>query len=233
MDDVIPEMQEKLKILTDGIDESIAESAAIENEMSSFLKEIGLEFKSLPNDIKEGLNKVCDILKFEDLSDTNLSTLEIHMQQKELENKRKARDDVEFKLNYDMAFKKYKRMQEKLDSVKNSITSLETKIINWNEEKNEESERLLILSKLNTYRDKVAKMNEQLEDLDVDDLHPDIIMKASSLCMEKLAELAELNKHLSKYANLPPNLLQAKAELESKKKELEKIERMIDEKLCE
>ncbi|XP_051175116.1 uncharacterized protein LOC127290528 [Leptopilina boulardi] len=229
--DVIPEMQEKLKILTDGIVESVAENVALENEMSLFLKEIGIEFKLLPNDIKDGLNKVCDILKVEGLSDMDLSTLEIHMQQKEFENKQKTREEAEFKMNYDIVFKKYKRIQEKVDSVKNSIQSLERKIINWNEEKNEESERLLILSKLDTYRGKIVKMNEQLKNLNINDLHPDIIIKSSYLCMEKLDELNELNRNLSKYADLPPNLLQAKSALESKKKELEKIEKTIIERL--
>ncbi|XP_043469236.1 uncharacterized protein LOC122502938 [Leptopilina heterotoma] len=229
--DVIPEMQEKLKILNDVIVESVAENIALENEISSFLKEIGIELKSLPNDIKDGLNKVCDILKIEGLTDMDLSTLEIHMQQKELETKKKARDEAEFKMNYDIAFKKYKRMQEKLDSMKNSINSLERKIIQLNDEKNEESERLLILSKLETYRNKVAKMNEQLKDLNINDLHPDVIIKTSDICMEKLIELTELNKQLNKYAELPPNLLQAKAALESKKKELEKIEKMVVERL--
>lgn len=224
-------MQEKLKILTDGIVESVAENVALENEMSLFLKEIGIEFKLLPNDIKDGLNKVCDILKVEGLSDMDLSTLEIHMQQKEFENKQKTREEAEFKMNYDIVFKKYKRIQEKVDSVKNSIQSLERKIINWNEEKNEESERLLILSKLDTYRGKIVKMNEQLKNLNINDLHPDIIIKSSYLCMEKLDELNELNRNLSKYADLPPNLLQAKSALESKKKELEKIEKTIIERL--
>ena len=225
-------MQEKLKILSDGMDESLAESAAYEKEMVDFLKQLGLDPKSLPSDISEGLDKVSHILKSEGLTDPDPVTLEIHMQQKEIEAKRKARAEVLFKKNYEASFKKYSRMQEKLDSVKKNVDSLEKKIETLLEDyKQQESERLLILTKLNTYKDKVTKLQKQLDDLEVGELHPDMILKKSTVCMEKLAELAELNKYISQYGDLPPNLLQAKAVLESKKKELEKIDRMVMERL--
>ncbi|XP_033219406.1 uncharacterized protein LOC117174411 [Belonocnema kinseyi] len=230
--EVLPEMQEKLKILSDGMDESLAEAAAYENEMISFLKELGLDPTSLPSDIREGLDKVCHILKAEGLTDMDPTTLEIHMQQKEIEAKKQARAEAEFKINYEASFKKYSRMQEKLDSVKGNVDSLEDKIQNMNMNyKREEPERLLILTKLNAYKDKVSKLEKQLEDLEIGELHPDIILKKSTVCMEKLSELAELNIYLSQYGDLPPNLLQAKAVLESKKKELEKLDQMVLERL--
>ncbi|KAF3420176.1 hypothetical protein E2986_09443 [Frieseomelitta varia] len=46
----------------------------------------------------------------------------------------------------------------------------------------------------------------------------------------KLSELAELNQYLSQYKDLPPNLLQAKALLEVKKKEYESLENTFLEK---
>ena len=230
--DLLPELQEKLKLLTDGMNESLAENAALDEEMSAVLKDLGLDLNSLPIDIREDLDKVCDILKAEGLIDMNLTSLEIRKQQKETEARMKARAEAEFKLNYEEALRMEKRLQEKLDIVKKSVDSLESKFQAMHEDyKDEESERLLILSKLNTYKDTVMKMEKQLEELQVADFHPDIILKKSQVCMEKLRELAELDEYLSQYGELPPNLLQAKAVLESKKKELENIDRMIMERL--
>lgn len=225
-DEVLPEDQSLLQILRRGMLETYEENTAFRKELLVLLSKLNLEPQNLPNDIKEGLQKIALILKHEKLSDTDYATLSIVSERKKIEEKKRIREEKHLALLYDKLFRKYSSFSKKLDQLQEAVTSLEGFIENSQKEQTDiYCNHASMCARLKEYQQTVENLETDITKMQIDHLYPKKILNKYYSYLEMLGELAELNQWLSQYGDLPPNLLQAKALVEIKQKEYEALEK--------
>lgn len=220
-----------LQHLQKAISETTEENAAYTKEIASLLTKLNLDVKALPNDIKEGLEKLSSILKAEKLFEFDETALRVVRERKIIEEKRKQREEKQMSMKYDKLFKNCTRLQTKLAHLQDEVNSLENTVDAMEEDKNNiYCNQVFLSTKLQEYQQAVEKLEADLSNMQVDELYSEKILNKYKLYLEKSSRLADLNQSLAQYGDLPPNLLQAKLLVESKRKEYENLEQMFLEK---
>ncbi|KAK1127340.1 hypothetical protein K0M31_003883 [Melipona bicolor] len=225
------EEQLLLQFLQKGMLETSEENIAFGKEILSLLNKLNLEPQSLPSDIKEGLQKVALLLRCEKLYDFDIITLNIVNERKKIEETKRQHEEKQLALLYNDLSRKYTNFSKKLDCLQEALNSLENFIENSQKEQADiHCNHISLFAKLSEYQQTAEKLETDLIEMQIEDLYPQKILNKYYKYLEMSGELAELNQYLSQYRDLPPNLLQAKALLEVKKKEYESLENTFLEK---
>ncbi|CAK9806209.1 hypothetical protein ANTQUA_LOCUS4761 [Anthophora quadrimaculata] len=230
-EDISPEEQRLLQHLQKGILETSEENVTFAKEILPLLNKLNLEPQSLPNDIKEGLQKVALILRCEKLSDLDDIALSVVCERKKVEEKKRQYEEKQLALLYDDLFKEYAIFSKKLNRLQEAVNSLES-FIEDSQKKQEDiyCSNISLSTKLGEYKQTVKKLESELIDMQIEDLYPKKILNKFDKYLEMTGELADLNQCLRQYGDLPPNLLQAKALVEVKQKEYHVLEKALLEK---
>lgn len=195
------------------------------------MDKLNLNVKTLPTDIKEGLEKLSSILRTEKLFEFDETALRVMRERKIIEEKRRQREEKQLSMKYDELFRNCTRLQNKLDYLQDAVDSLQNTIDTTQEDKNNMyCNNVFLSTKLKEYQQAVEKLEADLSDMQVDELYSEKILNKYKLYFEKTSRLAELNQSLAQYGDLPPNLLQAKLLVENKRKEYANLEQMFLEK---
>ncbi|KAJ8672664.1 hypothetical protein QAD02_003923 [Eretmocerus hayati] len=220
------------KLLIEAASQTNAENLTLGNEISELLSILKFDTKSLPIDIKEGIEKIKAILKSESLPTVDEMALELCLENKKVENQKREREEKILKAKYSSSYSRCDITRNKLSQIQNEVEQIEDtlqgKISN---DENGEMNRLLLSDKLQGYRENIKKLEQELDGMNYQDIGVDKIFQKKSLLMDKMNELSLLDSDLDRYKGLPPNLLQAKKYLECKQKELEGIEALISDKI--
>ena len=230
-DAILLEQQSLLQLLQKAISETNEEHIAFGKEISPLLNKLSLEPQFLPNDIKEGLQKVALIMRSEKLADFNDVTLNIVKEREKIEEKKRQHEEKQLSLLYDDIFRKHTIFSKKLNNLQEAVNSLESFIEDAQKEHDDNyCNRVSLSTKLQEYQQTTEKLETDLLDMQIEDVYPQKILNKYNRYLEMSGELAELNQCLNQYGDLPPNLLQAKALLEVKQKEYETLENTFLEK---
>ncbi|XP_076279885.1 uncharacterized protein LOC143208871 isoform X2 [Lasioglossum baleicum] len=225
------EEQSLLEFVQKGITEMTDENITFQKDILPLLSELNLEPESLSSNIKDGLQKVASILKFEKLSDFDKTDLKIVYERKKVEEARRQWEEKQLALSYDNLYRKYTRFSAKLTDLQEVVNDIKELVEEG--QKDEEDNRcnqVFLMTKLDEYKQTVKKLEVDLTKMQVDDLYPQNILNKYDRYLEMCGELSEIDKCLSQYGDLPPNLLQAKALLEAKRKEYETLEKIFSER---
>lgn len=195
------------------------------------MAKLNFDVKTLPNDIKEGLEKLSSILKAEKLFEFDETALRVVRERKNIEEKRRQREEKQMSMKYNKLFRNCTKLQTKLDHLQDAVDTLKNVIDTMDEDKNNMyCNKVFLSTKLKEYQQAVEKLEADLSDMQVDELYSEKILNKYKMYLEKKSRLADLNQSLAQYGDLPPNLLQAKLLVESKRKEYENLEQMFLEK---
>ncbi|XP_071554184.1 uncharacterized protein [Temnothorax nylanderi] len=219
-----------LRHLRKAISETTEENVAYTKEIVTLLTKLNLDVKSLPNDIREGLEKVSSILKAEKLFEFDETALLVVRERKIIEEKRRQREEKQMSIKYDNLFRNCTRLQAKLDHLQGEVDSLKNTTDIMEDKDNIYCNKVFLSTKLKEYQQAVEKLEADLSDMQVDEHYSEKILNKYKLYLEKTSRLVDLNQSLAQYGDLPPNLLQAKLLVESKRKEYENLEQMFLEK---
>ena len=221
-----------LKLLLEAVSDTNAENSALGNEIMELLNILKFDIKSLPSDIRDGTQTVTAILKSEALPSVDETALQLCLEKRKIQNKMKEREERILKARYNAEFAKYNDLQEKLNRIRKEIQQIEDTLqLKMSNDENIESDRILWSDRLHKYKEAIEKLQQELDALQSEEIGIDKTLQKSSLLMNKLNDLSELNNSLEPYGDLPPNLLQAKNMLEDKQRELEEIENLIYNKM--
>lgn len=220
-----------LRHLQRAISETAEENVAYTKETATFLTKFNLDVKALPDDIKEGLEKVSSILKAEKLFEFDETALRVIRERRIIEEKKRQREEKQMSMKYDKLFRNCTKLQTKLDHLQDAVDSLKNFVDATEEDKNNmHCNKVFLSTKLKEYQQAVEKLQADLSDMQVDEFYSEEILNKYKLYLEKTSRLADLNQSLAQYGDLSPNLLQAKLLVESKRKEYENLEQMFLEK---
>lgn len=220
-----------LRQLQRAISETAEENVTYTKEITTLLAKLNLDVKTLPSDIKEGLEKLSSILKAEKLFEFDETALRVVRERKIIEEKRRQREEKQMSMQYDKLFRNCTKLQTKLDHLQDAVDSLKNTIDTTEENKNDMyCNKVFLSTKLKEYQQAVETLETDLSDMQVDEHYTEEILNKYKLYLEKTSRLIELNQSLAQYGDLPPNLLQAKLLVESKRKEYENLEQMFLEK---
>lgn len=220
-----------LRQLQRAISETAEENVTYTKEMTTLLAKLNLDVKTLPSDIKEDLEKLSLILKAEKLFEFDETALRVVRERKIIEEKKRQRKEKQMSMQYDKLFRNCTKLQTKLDHLQDAIDSLKNTIDTTEEKKNDMyCNKVFLSTKLKEYQQAVETLEADLSDMQVDEHYTEEILNKYKLYLEKTSRLIELNQSLVQYGDLPPNLLQAKLLVESKRKEYENLEQMFLEK---
>ncbi|XP_058792038.1 uncharacterized protein LOC131664737 [Phymastichus coffea] len=221
-----------LKLLQEAINNSNSENSALASEILELLHTFKFDVKSLPIDIKEGLQNTAAILKLEGLPSVDETALQLCLEKRKIQSKMKEREERLLKVKYNAAFAKYNALQEKLLKIRKEIQQIEDALQSEiSNDENTESDRILWSDRLHQYKGTIEQLEQELDNIQSQEIGLDKTLQKSSVLMDKLNDLTELNKALEQYGGLPPNLLQARYMLECKKQELQEIEKLLCDKL--
>ncbi|XP_017763574.1 PREDICTED: uncharacterized protein LOC108553260 [Eufriesea mexicana] len=224
---ISPEEQSLLQSVQEGILETNEENIAFTKEILLLLNELNLEPQSLSNDIKEGLQKIALILRYEKLNDLDTVTLDIVCEKKKIEEKKRQHEEKQLALLHDDLFRKCSNFSKKLNNLAEAVRDLETLVEDSQKDKNISLDCISLSTRLKEYQQTVEKLENDLTDMQIEDLYYKRILNKYHKYLEMSGELAELNQYLSQYRDLPPNLLQAKALVEVKQKEYETLKNVF------
>lgn len=220
-----------LRYLQRGISETTEENITFTKEITSLLSKLNFNVKTLPNDIKEGLEKFSLILKAEKLSEFDETALCVVKERKIIEEKRQQREEKKMSLIHDKLLRSCIKLQTRLDHLQDAVDSLNNTLdIIGKDKDNLYCNKVFLSTKMEEYQQAVNKLETDLNDMQIDELYPEHILNKYKLYLENLGKLTDLNKPLTQYNDLPPNLLQAKLLLENKRKEYENLEQEFLEK---
>ncbi|XP_011299940.1 uncharacterized protein [Fopius arisanus] len=221
-----------VKPLLKGIHETCAENNALIKEWTPLLKTLDLESRSLTPKTTDHLEKVSGILKTEGLSSVDETHLTISCNRRRLDELQKSRIDRNLKRKYEDLCSRYARLEEKVKDAQKKVNFI-TDFVDSARELNEReySEIIHKLTKLNEYRETVGNLENELAGLDVADDYPDRILEKYSRYLGATGELAELNKVINYYGDLPADILQAKAAVEQKEKRRLEVKNLLDERM--
>lgn len=185
----------------------------------------------LPNDLKEGLEKLSLILNAEKLLEFDEAALQVIRERKIIEEKKQQLEEKQMSVIYDKLLKNGMRLQTKLDHLQDAVDSIQNIVDVTEKEKNTlYCNKVFLSTKLKEYQQAVEKLETDLSDMQVDELYPEKILNKYKLYLEGTVKLRDVNQSLTQYGDLPPNLLQAKLILENKKKEYENLDEQFLEK---
>lgn len=220
-----------LRHLQRSISETTEENITCTKEITNLLSKLHLEIKMLPNDVKEGLEKLSLILNAEKLFEFDETVLCVIREHKIIEEKRQQQEEKRMSVIYDKLLRNCMRLQTKLDHLQDAVDSLQNTIDTTEKEKDSlYCNKVFLSTKLREYQQAVEKLETDLNDMEVGELYPEKILNKYKLYLESTSKLADVNKLLAQYGDLPPNLLQAKLLLESKRKEYENLDQLFLEK---
>lgn len=220
-----------LRHLQRAISETTEENVAYTKETAALLTKLNLDVKALPDDVREGLDKVSSILKTEGLFEFDETALRVVRERRIIEEKRRQREEKQMSVKYDKLFRNCTKLQTKLDHLQDAVDSLKNFVDTTEGDKNNMyCNKVFLSTKLKEYQQAVEKLRMDLGDMQVDEFYSEEILNKYKLYLEKTSRLADLNQSLAQYGDLPPNLLQAKLLVESKRKEYENLEQMFLEK---
>lgn len=217
-----------LRHLQRGISETAEENAVFTKEITNLLSKLNIEIKTFPNDIKEDLEILSLILKNERLLDFDKAALHIVKEEQIIKEKRQKREEKQISLMYDKLLKNCIKLQTKLNHLQSSVDALKDTIDDT--EKNKDKlycNKMFLSTKLKEYQQAIEKLEADLSAMQVDKLYPEKILNKYNIYLEKRSVLATLNQFLIQYGELPPNLLQAKLLVESKRNEYENLEQLF------
>ncbi|XP_032682583.1 AUGMIN subunit 1-like [Odontomachus brunneus] len=216
----------EMRCLLRSILETNQENIALTREITNILPKLNLELKTLPNDIKEGLDKVISIMKAEKILEFDEIAICIARQRKEIEEKAQQREERHLLQMHNELCKNRARLLKKLDHLEESVHSLENTITTG---KNDDlyCNMMFLSAKLKEYQQTEKKLETDLNDMEVEELYPEKILEKHKLYLELLSDLANVKQFLDPYHDLPPNLTEAKLMLESKRKEFKELEQQI------
>lgn len=206
--------------------ETNQEYIALTREMTSVLPKLNFEVKTLPDDIKESLDKVVAILKAEKIlqfDETAICVAKdreiIAEQARQLEEKRLLQRHNKLRGDYAKLLKKLNHLEDAIHSIEDATAACKNDDLYCN--------RMFLSAKLKEYQKMEEKLESDLNDMEVQELYPDMIMTKYKLYLELLSNLADVKRFFEPYCDLPPNLTVAKLMLESKRKEFEELEHQI------
>ncbi|XP_033328649.1 uncharacterized protein LOC117221652 [Megalopta genalis] len=225
------EEQSLLELVQKGITDETNENVAFQKEILPLLSKLKLEPEFLSNDIKDGLQKVVSILKFERLSDFDKTDLKIVCERKKVEEAKREREEKQLALLYDNVYRKYTKFSKKLMTLQEAVNDIEELVQEGlKDEEERHCKQVFLTTKLKDYKQTVEELEADVAEMQVEDLYPEKILNKYNKYLEMTGELAEIDQCLSQYKDLPPNLLQAKALLEVKRKEYETVEKEFYER---
>lgn len=220
-----------LQHLQRSISETTEESIASTKEIASLLFKLNLEVKVLPNDVKEGLEKLSLILNAEKLLEFDETALRVNGERKIIEKKKREQEEKRMSMIYDKLLRNCSRLQTKLDHLQDAVDSLQNTINATEKDKDTlYCNKMFLSTKLKEYQQAVEKLEIDINDMQIDELYPEKILNKYKLYLESTSKLADVNQSLAQYDDLPPNLLQAKLLLENKRKEYKNLEQLFLEK---
>lgn len=177
------------------------------------------------------MEKLSLILKAEKLSEFDETALCVVREQKIIEEKRQQREEKKMSLMHDKLLRSCTRLQTRLDYLQDEVDSLNNTLDVVRKDKNDlYCDKVFLSTKMKEYKQAVDKLETDLSDMQIDELYPEKILNKYKLYLENIGKLADLKQLLAQYNDLPPNLLQAKLLLESKRKEYENLEQQFLEK---
>ncbi|XP_012277691.1 uncharacterized protein LOC105698217 [Orussus abietinus] len=225
---ILSEDDTQIQLLKEAMSETVTENGVLIKEISELLAELEINSKTLPNDIKEGLQKMCLIIKSEGISEFDETALAIAQERKKFEKRKSEWEKKILKQKHEAVFKRYASWQKKLGTIQEAVTLLENQIEQaHNQAENEYPNHVLLTSKINDYRETISQLKGQLNDMQAVEFDSAVILNKFKSYMELTGTLSELNQSLSYYSDLPPNLLQARALLESKQREYDEINKLM------
>lgn len=217
-----------LRHLQRGISETTEENVVFTTEITSLLSKINFDIKTLPNDIKEALEKLALILKSQRLLEFDETALRVAKEQKIIREKKQQREEKQMSLIHDKLLKNIMKLHAKLDHLQSTVVTLKDTIDHIDKDKdNLYCNKVFLSTKLKEYQQAVEKLETDLSSMQIDDLYPEKILNKYNLYLERKGKLANLNESLAQYGELPPNLLQAELLMKSKKKEYEKLKQLF------
>ncbi|KYN45052.1 hypothetical protein ALC56_00526, partial [Trachymyrmex septentrionalis] len=211
--------------------EIMEENFACVKEMTTLLAKLDLKLNTLSNDIKEGLEQLSSILEAEKLSEFDETSLRVIRERKIIEKIRREREEKQMSVQHDKFFRNFTKLKTKIKHMHDEIDALMNSMDVIEKDKNDVyCNKIFLSTKLNEYEQTLKKLESELKDMGVDESFSEKIWDKYILYLEKTSRLVELNQSLTQYEDLPPNLLQAKLLVESKRKEYEKLEQIFLEK---
>lgn len=216
--------------LLKGLLETDQENIALTKEITSILPKLNLEVKTLPNDIKEDLDKIVSIMKTEKVLEFDEATIRICRERRIVEEKAQQQEERNLLLKHNKLCKSYERLLKKLEYMEDSIHSLENTITTC---KNDDlcCKMMFLSAKLKEYQETVKKLECDLSEMETEKLYPEKIMEKYKLYLELSRDLVNTKQFFNIYRDLPPSLTGAKLMLESKRKELEELEQQISKRM--
>lgn len=223
---------EKLALITEAINETIAENNARGREINELFSLLDLDPKSMPRDIQDSWNEVSAILRAEGLSDLNPISLKLHMERKKRESKKKAWEERKLKAKYKELCDRHAGVLEMQNEIRNAVEMLQGLV--ETAERNGEDEyadRIFMATKLNEYRQALEKLDEELKEIGAEEYNAKQILEKYETYLTLNEELSDVEQSLSKYGELPPNLLEARLLVEEKEKYLKDLDCALYEKM--
>jgi len=158
--------------------------------------------------------------------------LKICMERKKRETMKKAVEERRLKSKYNDLCNSHESVLKEQNKTRTAVESLQEVVetaINKNEE--EYANRIFMATKVNDYRQTIEQLEGNLNEMGVTDSYADTILEKYNAYLELTKELAEVDESLSKYGDLPPNLLEARAMVEEKEKYLKELDQSLFEKM--
>ncbi|XP_014468055.1 PREDICTED: AUGMIN subunit 1-like [Dinoponera quadriceps] len=219
----------EMRYLLRGILETNQENIALTKEITNILSKLNLEVKTLPSDVKEGLDKVASIMRAEKISEFDETAICVARERRIAEEKARQREERNLLQKYNKLHRSYARLLKKLDHLEDSIHSLENTTTACKDDLY--CDMMFLSAKLKEYQETEEKLESDLSDMEVEELYPEKIKEKYKLYLELLGNLADVKQFFDPYRDLPPNLSAAKLMLENKRKEFEELEHQILERM--
>ncbi|XP_074099502.1 uncharacterized protein LOC141527757 isoform X2 [Cotesia typhae] len=231
-EDTTDDIINKLKLLLNAIHEVSAENKVLERDTNKILSAIDLEPQSLSREVNTGLNKITAILRKENLTEIDENKLLINMERRKLDELKKSREDRDLKKKYEDLCNKYANIQDKFHYVQENVNSLNEFIVAKSKDNENDYANIVHKStKLNDYNKALSAKEQELALMDIPHDYQNKILEKHKEYMQSAGELATINKSLSQYGDLPPDILQARAVVEQLEKKRQETKRLLEEKM--
>lgn len=225
-DDVnFPTQENLLELLQQAIEETTEEHLATNKRITEFLHMFLVEPKFLANRIKEQFEKASLILKAEGLPYINTTLLDIVKQRKNIQEMEKDISEKEIKVKLHYLVMKANSIQKKINCLKQLIENADEIVYNAKKDMEDTyAQNMSMIMKLKEYNEASEKLETDLQNMQVLDLTPNIILEKYKQYIDMAEEEFKLDQILDQYNGLPPDLLQARTFLDDKQKEYEQLE---------
>uniref|UniRef100_A0A6V7K5D7 Uncharacterized protein n=1 Tax=Bracon brevicornis TaxID=1563983 RepID=A0A6V7K5D7_9HYME len=230
----LDEAREKRRLIFKAINETSAENNSIIKETSNFLKILDLEPKSLSSTTSDVLEKTCRIVRTENLKSADTTALTVSRLQSKRLNLEKSRIDRALKKKYEDLCEDYAKLEAKVNNAQEKVNFISDFVESGRDEiETEYSDMVHKATKLNEYREAARNLENELDELDINDDFPDRILEKYKKYLGATGELAELNKIIGQYGDLPTEILQARAVVEQKEKRRIEVKNLLDQRMIQ